>query len=77
MIIGASKNRLGACYVRERDRAPLPPRTATFCSQCIIYNNTLIPGKQYITFSFFFFNSTHSSFSTLKNIATFCSQCII
>ena len=27
-IIGASKNHLGACYVRERDRAPLPPRTA-------------------------------------------------
>ena len=26
-IIGASKNHLGACYARERDRAPLPPRT--------------------------------------------------
>ena len=27
-IIGASKNRLGACYACERDRAPLPPGTA-------------------------------------------------
>ena len=26
-VIGASKNRLGACYARERDRAPFPPRT--------------------------------------------------
>ena len=26
-IIGASKNRLGACYARKCDRATLPPRT--------------------------------------------------
>ena len=37
-IIGASKNRLGACYARERDRAPLPPRTAIESRLFVIEN---------------------------------------
>ena len=38
-IIGASKNHLGACYARELDRAPLPPRTVITTSYAA-FNST-------------------------------------
>ena len=56
-IIGASKNRLGACYARECDRAPLPPRTVEirFFMHLLFAHNYIFCGILYIFIVVFLF----------------------